>query len=136
MKPIRIGPASVFFAVMAVVPLAGSVFWTMIATEVLILGLFAMSFNLIYGYMGQISFGHAAYFGLGAYGTALSMSAFAVDGQIGYFGFFVSLAMAVPTAVVAAAIVGVLCVRLTGIYFAVLSMAFGELIFYIVFSSY
>ncbi len=46
-------------------------FWTEVGTEILILGLFAMSFNLIYGYMGQISFGHAAFFGLGSYATAM-----------------------------------------------------------------
>ncbi len=79
MKFSRIGPASVFFAFMAIVPLAGSVFWTMIATEVLIMGLFAMSFNLIYGYMGQISFGHAAFFGIGAYATAMIGRTFGND---------------------------------------------------------
>ena len=47
------------------VPLLPGDFWTEVAIEILILGLFAMSFNLIYGYMGQISFGHAAFFGLG-----------------------------------------------------------------------
>ncbi len=89
MKPIRIGPASLFFAIMAVVPLAGSVFWTMIATEVLIMGLFAMSFNLIYGYMGQISFGHAAFFGVGAYATAMMGRHFGYD----YGWFFLALAV-------------------------------------------
>ncbi|MFG1347981.1 branched-chain amino acid ABC transporter permease [Xanthobacter autotrophicus DSM 431] len=111
-------------------------FWIHVANEILLLGLFGMSFNLIYGYMGQISFGHAAYFGLGAYGTALSMRFFSVDGDIGYVGFFLSLLAAVPVAAIAAAVVGVLCVRLTGIYFAVLSMAFGELLYFVVFSSY
>ena len=53
------------------VPLLPGEFWTDVGTEILILGLFAMSFNLIYGFMGQISFGHAAFFGLGAYGTAI-----------------------------------------------------------------
>ena len=53
------------------VPVFPGMFWTEVATEILILGLFAMSFNLIYGYMGQISFGHAAFFGLGAYATAI-----------------------------------------------------------------
>jgi ABC-type branched-subunit amino acid transport system permease subunit len=43
------------------VPALPGTFWTEVGTEVLILGLFAMSFNLIYGYMGQISFGHAAF---------------------------------------------------------------------------
>jgi branched-chain amino acid transport system permease protein len=132
MKPIRIGPASVFFAVMAVVPLAGSVFWTMIATEVLIMGLFAMSFNLIYGYMGQISFGHAAFFGVGAYATAMIGRTFGYD----HGWFFLALAMSIPVAVIFAAVIGFFVIRRTGIYFAILTMAFGELMFFLVFSSY
>jgi branched-chain amino acid transport system permease protein len=54
----------VFFFLL--VPLLPGQFWTIVSTEILILGLLAMSFNLLYGYMGQISFGHAAFFGLGA----------------------------------------------------------------------
>src|SRR5262245_30292205 len=42
-----------------------------LATQVLVFGLFAMSFNILLGYAGLLSFGHSTYFGLGAYGTAL-----------------------------------------------------------------
>ena len=66
------GPAAlVLFVFFLLVPLLPGKFWTIVSTEILILGLFAMSFNLLYGYMGQISFGHAAFFGLGAYATAM-----------------------------------------------------------------
>ncbi len=128
----RIGPATIFFVLMALVPLSGSEFWTMIATEVLIMGLFAMSFNLIYGYMGQISFGHAAFFGAGAYATAMIQHRLGLD----YGWFFLALLASIPVAAIAAALIGFFVIRRTGIYFAILTMAFGELMFFLVFSSY
>ena len=132
------GPAAaVLLVLFLLVPFAPGQFWTQVSTEILILGLFAMSFNLLYGYMGQISFGHAAFFGVGAYATAMLFSALkAPDGSIGLLQFFASLAIGPPVAAVAALVVGVFCVRLTGIYFAMLTLAFGELLFYIVFSWY
>ena len=59
------------FIVMLLLPLFIGEFWVHVAIEILILGLFAVSFNMIFGYMGQLSFGHAAYFGVGAYATGL-----------------------------------------------------------------
>jgi branched-chain amino acid transport system permease protein len=132
------GPAAVVLLVFfLLVPLLPGKFWTIVSTEILILGLFAMSFNLLYGYMGQISFGHAAFFGLGAYATAIVFTRFkTVGGEIATPDFFLSLLAGPPVAAVGALIVGFFCVRLTGIYFAMLSLAFGELLFYIVFSWY
>jgi branched-chain amino acid transport system permease protein len=132
------GPAAALLLLSFIlVPLAPGTFWTQVSTEILILGLFAMSFNLLYGYMGQISFGHAAFFGVGAYATAMLFTALkAPDGSIGLLQFFASLAIGPPVAALAALVVGIFCVRLTGIYFAMLTLAFGELLFYIVFSWY
>lgn len=118
-------------------PMLPGDFSTIVGVEILILGLFALSFNLIYGYMGQISFGHAAFFGLGAYASALLFRASqAGGGEISYFHFFISFLIAIPVSAVAALVVGFFCVRLTGIYFAILTLAFGELFFYVVFSWY
>jgi len=132
------GPVALLLALAAIaVPWLPGKFWTHVGTEVLILGLFAMSFNLLYGYMGQISFGHAAFFGVGAYATAMLFTALKdADGQIGVGAFLLSLVVGPPVAALAAIIVGFFCVRLTGIYFAILTLAFGELLFYIVFSWY
>ena len=120
------------------VPLLPGRFWIIVATEILILGLFAMSFNLLHGYMGQISFGHAAFFGLGAYATGLLMRYFkgAGGGDLSYFEFLLSLLAGPPVAALGALVVGFFCVRLTGIYFAILTLAFGELLYYVVFSWY
>ncbi|MGD9921641.1 MAG: branched-chain amino acid ABC transporter permease, partial [Pseudorhodoplanes sp.] len=131
--------ALLIFGCLALVPLLPGQFWTYVATEILILGLFAMSFNLLHGYMGQISFGHAAFFGLGAYTTAMLIRYFkdaSGSGEIGYAEFFFSLVAAPPIAAAGALVVGYFCVRLTGIYFAILTLAFGELAYYIVFSWY
>jgi len=129
--------AILMFVLFLLVPLLPGKFWTHVSTEILILGLFAMSFNLLYGYMGQISFGHAAFFGVGAYASAMVFTRLkTAGGSIGMLDFFLSLLAGPPLAAVAALVVGFFCVRLTGIYFAMLSLAFGELLFYIVFSWY
>ncbi len=118
-------------------PLLPGKYVVVVGAEIIILGLFAVSFNLLYGYMGEISFGHAAFYGLGAYTTALFMRFFQSDGgEVGYIQFLFSILMAVPVTALGSIVVGYFCVRLTGIYFAMLSLAFGELLFYIVFSWY
>jgi branched-chain amino acid transport system permease protein len=132
------GPvAAVLLLGFLLTPLLPGKFPTIVATEILIVGLFALSFNLIYGYMGQISFGHGAFFGLGAYATALLLRYFQMSaGEVSYFGFFLAILAALPVSAFGSLIVGFFCIRLTGIYFAMLSLAFGELLFYIVFSWY
>jgi branched-chain amino acid transport system permease protein len=128
---------AIVFVGFVLVPLVPGEFWIYVATEILILGLLAMSFNMLHGYMGQISFGHAAYFGLGAYGTGLLMRFFRPGGgEIGYLDFFLSLLAGPPVAAIGALVISVFVVRLTGIYFAILTLAFGELLYYIVFSWY
>ncbi|HEX7788611.1 MAG TPA: hypothetical protein VF653_20495, partial [Methylomirabilota bacterium] len=60
------------------VPALGSRFYTFLANDVVIWALFATSLNLLVGYTGLVSFGHAAYFGIGAYATGLLMKKLAV----------------------------------------------------------
>ena len=104
-------------------------YWITTFTEILIMGLFAVSFNMIFGYMGQLSFGHAAYFGVGAYVTGLLLYYLKVPLPI-------CLVASMVGAGIAGWILGYFCVRLTGIYFAILTMAFGQVIFYIAFKWY
>jgi branched-chain amino acid transport system permease protein len=119
------------------VPLLPSDYMVSVATEILIYGLFAVSFNLIYGYMGQISFGHAAFFGLGAYATAILFThSKSPAGDIAMDKLLLSIAAGPLVACACAMVVGFFCVRLTGIYFAILSLAFGELLFSIVLQWY
>ena len=128
--------AALFISALLLPAIPGA-FWTEVGTEILILGLFAMSFNLIYGYMGQITFGHAAFFGLGSYSTAILFREFSGGtGEIATWQFFIALAAGPPVAALGAFVVGIFVVRLTGIYFAILTLAFGELLFFVVFSWY
>jgi branched-chain amino acid transport system permease protein len=100
-------------------------FYIFIATEILILGLFAASFNLIFGYTGMLSFGHAAFFGMGAYATALLL-------QAQQWPLVACLLAAIASAAVLALIIGYLSVRLNEVYFSMLTLAFGMMVFAVV----
>lgn len=104
-------------------------YWIWVTTEMIIMALFASSLNLILGYGGMVSFGHAAFFGVGGYTVALLMKKAGVA--------FVPAMIAAPlAAALAAAIIGWFCVRLVGLYFAILTLAFGQLLYMIVFQAY
>lgn len=104
-------------------------FWIWVSTQMIIMALFATSLNLILGYGGMVSFGHAAFFGVGAYTVALLMK------KAGFHIFWAMLS-APFVAALAAAIIGWFCVRLIGLYFAILTLAFGQLLYMIVFQWY
>src|SRR4030067_1735338 len=112
-----------------ILPMVVGIFWVHVLTEILIMGLFATSFNLLFGYMGQLSFGQAAYYGIGAYTTALMITKASIPLPI-------CMVASILLAGIFALIIGYFCVRLTGIYFAILTMAFGQLVFYIIFQWY
>ena len=104
-------------------------FWIWVTTEMIIMALFATSLNLILGFGGMVSFGHAAFFGVGAYTVALLMKKAGVSLGLAL--------MAAPfMAAIAAAIIGWFCVRLIGLYFAILTLAFGQLLYMIAFQWY
>ena len=100
--------------------------YTELATRVVVLGLAAMALNFLLGFTGVLSFGHAAYFGLGAYGAAMAIK---------FFGSGTALAIVVGVVVgtVAAAIVGALIRKLRGTYFAMVTIAFGQVFYFIAF---
>src|ERR1700688_2480992 len=101
--------------------------YTALAGRVLVLGLAAMSFNLLLGFTGVMSFGHAAYFGLGAYGAGLTLK---------YLTASTPLAMLLGTLLggLAGTLFGLLIVRRRGVYFAMVTIAFGQLWYYLAYS--
>src|SRR5215510_8406315 len=109
----RIPWAVLIFLAAACVPWLGSRFYTFVATDVAILALFAASLNLLLGYGGLVSFGHAAYFGIGAYTCAILMKTYGVP-------FALGLAAASFNAAFWALVFGAFCVRSTKIYFSML----------------
>lgn len=116
----------VLLLLLLVAPAVLDEFYLTVLCEALVMGMLALSFNLLFGYMGQMSFGQAAFYGLGGYAVAMLM----VKCQ---FNFWLSIVAGVLLAAFVGLIVGYFCVRLRGIYFAVLTLAFGQLIWTIVF---
>ncbi|MCT4655093.1 MAG: ABC transporter permease [Cohaesibacter sp.] len=115
-----------FLVLLMLVPLAGNSFITVLLTDIIIFCLFAASLHFILGLGGLVSFGHAAFFGGGAYVAALLVTY--ADTPMEF-----ALLMAPIGAGMAAVIIGWLCIRLTGVYFAMLTMAFAQLIWSLVF---
>ena len=105
------------------VPLGG---YTALGTRVLVLGLAAMSVNFLLGFTGVLSFGHAAYFGLGAYGVGLTIKYLVPNTLVG-------IAVGVSVGALAASLIGALIVRLRGVYFAMVTIAFGQVFYFIAF---
>jgi branched-chain amino acid transport system permease protein len=102
----------------------GGAYAVSLATEVIILALWAVSYNLVYGYMGEISFGHAAFFGLGAF--AVPLLARDLDSPFG-----VNLVGGMLAGGLFAAAVSVILRRTRGVYYAVLTFALAELVYVI-----
>jgi branched-chain amino acid transport system permease protein len=97
-----------------------------LGSRVVVLGLAAMALNFLLGYTGVLSFGHAAYFGLGAYGAGMTIRYLVPSTPAG-------LAVGVVVGTVAAALIGPLIVRLRGVYFAMVTIAFGQVFYFIAF---
>lgn len=97
-----------------------------LAVNILVFGLFAVGYNLIYGYTGMLSFGHAALFGLGAYGAGI---------PIAKFGWHVlpALGLGILVAGAGAAMIGWFATRTRGIYFAMVTLAAAQVVYYIAF---
>jgi branched-chain amino acid transport system permease protein len=105
-------------------PLFGG--YTALGSRVLVLGLGAMAVNLLLGFTGVLSFGHAAWFGLGAYACGLTLKFLAASTPLG-------LLAGTLVGGIAGAILGTLLVRRRGIYFAMVTIAFGQVFYYIAF---
>jgi branched-chain amino acid transport system permease protein len=100
---------------------------TSLATQVLTYGLYALGFNLLYGYTGLLSFGHAAYFGLGAYGTGIALA------KLHFPSLWLALGAGLGAAALGGVIAGFFCLRRRGIYFAMLTLAFAQMLYFIAF---
>ncbi len=112
-------------ALAALLPFAGDDYAVVLGTDILVLALFAASLQFLMGTGGLASFGHAAYFGLGAYGAALAVK----------HGVPMEAALvAAPLLALAGALLfGWFCVRLSGVYLAMLTLAFAQIVWSIAF---
>ncbi len=98
--------------------------YSALGTRVLVIGLAAMSLNFLLGFTGVLSFGHAASFGLGAYGVGMTIKYLAPSTPLGVL-------IGVVVGTLAACIVGGLIVKLRGVYFAMVTIAFGQVFYFI-----
>src|SRR5688500_7700433 len=112
--------ALIFFLLLIAPPFLSSFLLTLL-TQALIYAILAMSLDIILGYTGLASLGHAAYFGLGAYGVGILATRHGA-------GFWITLPVGVLLAVTVAAIFGLVALRATGVYFLMISLALGMVV--------
>ena len=98
--------------------------YTQLGTRVVVIALAATALNFLLGYTGVLSFGHAAYFGLGVYGAGMTIK-YLVPSTLAAMG------VGIVIAILAAAVIGLLIVHLRGIYFAMVTIAFGQVFYFI-----
>jgi len=101
--------------------------YTALASRVLVMGLVAMALNFLLGFTGVMSFGHAAYFGLGAYGTGLALRDLSNSTMLGVLA-------GILLGGIAGTLLGTLIARRRGVYFAMVTIAFGQIFYYIAYS--
>jgi branched-chain amino acid transport system permease protein len=95
-----------------------------LAVNILIYGLYALGFNLVYGYLGLLSFGHSALFGTGAYLCGIAIVHFGLP-------WWLAIAAGLVAGMAMAALIGVIAVRTRGIYFAMVTLALSQCVYYL-----
>ena len=99
-----------------------------LAVMILIYGLYALGFNLLFGYLGLLSFGHSALFGTGAYLCGIAIVHFGAP-------WFVAIAVGTASGVLMALAIGALAIRTRGIYFAMVTLALSQCAYYLFYQS-
>jgi branched-chain amino acid transport system permease protein len=119
------------FLAFALVPVfKASGYEIMLASHILVWGLFAVSFNMLWGGTGMLSFGQALYYGLGAYSVGLMFK------HCGQAWFLPSIVIGIVGAIVLSVLIGLLIIRVGGVFFTVMTLAFGQLAWQITFRWY
>jgi len=125
---VRIAITVALFAALALLPLyahlTGDRFMLTLFTRIVILAIAAVSLNLILGYGGMMSFGHAAYLGIGGY--AVGMLA-----QEGVGSGFIQFPVALAASAIYALVIGALSLRTRGVYFIMITLAFAQMAYYV-----
>jgi branched-chain amino acid transport system permease protein len=119
-----LGLAIVLVALPALLQTIGAGYYVSTAGRIVVLAIAATSLNLVLGYGGMVSFGHAAFFGLGAYATGVMISE-------GVTNAGADLAAALALSASAALVIGAISLRTRGVYFIMITLAFGQMLFYL-----
>jgi len=124
----RYGAIFVAFAALALVPAVATVaeapFYIGLFARIMVFAIAALSLDLILGYGGLVSFGHAAYFGIGAYAVGI-LSYYGVTDGIAHF------ATAFFAAAIVALFIGFVSLRTSGVYFIMITLAFGQMVYFV-----
>jgi len=115
--------AALGLAVLASVPSFVGLYQTQLLTYGLIMAIAALGFNLLLGYTGLLSFGHSAYFGLGAYTVAFLLQ------WLGIRSMELYILLGLPVAAIVSALFGYICVRHTRIFFGILTLALSQVLY-------
>jgi branched-chain amino acid transport system permease protein len=110
--------------VLAAVPLLGEPYYTRLASRIMIYAICALSLDIILGYGGMVSFGHAAFFGIGAYTVAILA-------HHGIHSALIAWPAAVGFAGATALLIGVVSLRTSGVYFIIITLAFAQMLYYL-----
>ena len=116
---------SIALGLLALFPLVGATFYTELVTKVMILAIFALSLDLLVGYTGLVSFGHAAFYGVGAYTLGLLAPKYEAA------NLWLTLPLAIAIAGLCALAVGAFVVRVKGIYFIMVTLAFAQMFYFV-----
>ncbi len=111
-------------AALAAFPLFGDEFYQELVMRLMIMGIFAMSLDMLIGFTGLVSFGHAAFFGLSGYMLAI------VTPEAGPVSIWIALPFCLAVTALAALVIGWFSVRTSGIYFIMITLAFAQMFFY------
>jgi branched-chain amino acid transport system permease protein len=111
-------------AALALFPLLSDAFYLQLLAKIMILAIFAMSLDLLVGFTGLVSLGHAAFFGLGAYTLMLLSPDYAAA------SLWLSLPAAIAVSALGALVIGALVLRTSGVYFIMVTLAFAQMLFY------
>ncbi len=122
-KTIKIILWLVVLILMIFIPRLFGIYYTNMVVSFAIFSVYAVSLNMLLGYTGLLSFGHAMFFGMGGYGTALALTH--IDG----IGVFPAIGIGAMAAIALALVLSPLVVRVSGTAFAMLHLAFGQLMF-------
>ena len=117
------------FVLLAIFPFVSTDFYAQMAARMMILGIFAMSLDLLLGVTGLVSLGHAAFFGLAGYALAF------LTPQGEPASLWWTLPVAVGASALAAFVIGFFVVRTKGIYFIMVTMAFAQMVYYVFFDN-
>ena len=124
-RSISIAAMLVCLGALVALPFVAEKFYIQLFTKILIMGIFAMSLDLLIGYAGLVSFGHAAYFGVAGYVLAL------VSPQYAAASLWTTLPVAMGVSALLALVIGALVLRTSGIYFIMVTLAFSQMLFYL-----